>query len=55
MPLFANHKLRNHQCTLKNYEGDYLCYYCEKSSPDPVIINNHMMYSHRTQIEGRKK
>lgn len=54
MPLFANHKLKTHLCRLMNYKENYLCYYCEKSSPDAVIINNHMMYSHTIRLKKGK-
>lgn len=32
MPEFAFHKLKEHNSPLLNFSGNYLCFYCEKSS-----------------------
>lgn len=42
MAEFANHKLKTHKCQLINHAGNYLCLFCENSSSDLMMINEHM-------------
>lgn len=42
MPEFAFHKLKVHNGRLINFAGDFLCFYCEKSSEDLMMINEHI-------------
>lgn len=52
MAQFAHHKLKKHYSQLMNSSGSYLCLYCEKSSPDVILINEHTKSCRRNQIEG---
>lgn len=49
MAKFAIHKLKTHNSRLINSAGNYLCFYCEKSSPDMMKINEHIKNCRRNQ------
>ncbi|KAL5236850.1 hypothetical protein ACI65C_004260 [Semiaphis heraclei] len=42
MQEFAFHKLKTHNGLLMDVQGNYLCLYCEESSPELTDINEHM-------------
>lgn len=42
MAEFAYHKHKTHNGRLINSTGNYLCFYCEKSSPNLLKINDHI-------------
>lgn len=42
MPEFAGHKLKVHNARLINSAGNYLCLYCEKSSQEMALIDDHI-------------
>lgn len=46
MAEFANHKLKKHNGRLINSSGNFLCLYCEKSSPDMMKIDEHIKQYH---------
>ncbi|XP_050534809.1 zinc finger protein 91-like [Daktulosphaira vitifoliae] len=46
----AQHKLTQHNSRIINSSGNYLCYYCEKSSPDLAKINDHIKYCKNNQL-----
>lgn len=46
MAEFANHKLKKHNGRLINSAGNFLCLYCEKSSPDMMKIDEHIKQNH---------
>jgi len=46
---FATHKLKQHKGQLKDYNGNYLCLYCEISSSDMMMIIEHQKYCREFQ------
>lgn len=52
MPEFASHKLKTHNSRLINFSGNYLCLYCEKSSPDLMKINEHIKHCRENQMKN---
>lgn len=52
---FAYHKLKTHNGRLINATGDYLCFYCEKSSPDLLNINDHIIHCRENKTENVKE
>lgn len=55
MPDFAFHKLKLHNGRLINSAGNYLCFYCEKSSHDLMWIKEHTVRCLKNQNENSLK
>lgn len=51
MAEFAFHKLKTHNGRLINSSGNYLCFYCEKSSQNLMDINEHIKHCLENQTE----
>jgi hypothetical protein len=54
MAEFASHKLKTHNGRLINSSGNYLCFYCEKSSPDLMKMNEHIKHCRENQMKNVK-
>jgi len=55
MTEFATHKLQAHNGRLLNSSGNYLCFYCEKSSPDLMMINGHIKHCRDNQFKSAER
>jgi len=55
MKLFVEHKFKIHRCALQTYFGNYLCFHCEKWSPDRILVTNHIKNCRTDQIKNLKR